>query len=192
MAHVVRLLVPPPAAGNPSGDRCILGHGSRWRESVAGHWRAACWCDGAVGRSAQGNPRQRGAEAEAAQPAALKRSWLAPNSLAWYPNPSRTLRADFRLPRFRGLGPKFKYILSYDERKRQLVASGQNTPRLAAVVLCASIWAWATKGNMAKADEKGAGGFPYCMGCGRLFRCARFRLERSQVGNLFTDDGVRT
>ena len=85
MAHVVRLLVPPPAAGNPSGDRCILGHGSRWRESVAGHWRAACWCDGAVGRSAQGNPRQRGAEAEAAQPAALKRSWLAPNSRAWYP-----------------------------------------------------------------------------------------------------------
>ena len=77
-----------------------------------------------------------------------------------------------------------KYIPSYDERERQLVASGQNTPRLAAVVLCASIWAWATKGNMAKADEKGAGGFPYCMGCGRLFRCARFRLERSQVGNL--------
>jgi hypothetical protein len=35
---------------------------------------------------------------------------------------------------------------------------------------------------MAKADEKGAGGFPLCMGCGRLFRCARFRLERSQVG----------
>jgi len=37
---------------------------------------------------------------------------------------------------------------------------------------------------MAKADEKGAGGLPHCMGCGRLFRCARFRLERSEVGNL--------
>jgi len=37
---------------------------------------------------------------------------------------------------------------------------------------------------MAKADEKGVGSFPHCMACGRLFRFARFRLERSQVGNL--------
>ena len=35
-----------------------------------------------------------------------------------------------------------------------------------------------------KADEKGAGSFPHRMGRGRLFHCARFRLERSEVGNL--------
>ena len=37
---------------------------------------------------------------------------------------------------------------------------------------------------MAKADEKGAGGFPHRMERGFLLRCARFRLEGSEVGNL--------
>jgi len=34
--------------------------------------------------------------------------------------------------------------------------------------------------------------FLIAWGAVRLFRCARFRLERSQVGTYFTDDGVRT
>jgi hypothetical protein len=40
---------------------------------------------------------------------------------------------------------------------------------------------------MAKADEKGAGSFPHRMGRGRLFHCARFCLERSEIG-----EGLRT
>ena len=39
---------------------------------------------------------------------------------------------------------------------------------------------------MAKADEKGAGSFPHRMGRGRLFRCGRFCLERSEVGEGLT------
>ena len=35
---------------------------------------------------------------------------------------------------------------------------------------------------MAKADEKGAGSFPHRMGRGRQFHCARFCLERPEVG----------
>jgi hypothetical protein len=35
---------------------------------------------------------------------------------------------------------------------------------------------------MAKADEKGAGGFPHRVGRGCLFHCARVYLECSEVG----------
>ena len=38
---------------------------------------------------------------------------------------------------------------------------------------------------MAKADEKRAGSLPNRMGRGRLFHCARFCLERSEVGRGF-------